>query len=241
MFFYFDPLYLLMMLVTLAFSGWATLRVKGTYKHYSQIASQSRYTGGQIAEQILQQQGITDVRVESIGARRSLLGGDGILSDHYDPREKVVRLSPHVYQTASIAAQAIAAHEVGHAVQHATAYAPLRFRNALVPMANFGSQLSYLFIFLGLIIQTFALVKLGIVLFGVAVLFQLVTLPVEFDASARAKQWLMSYGIVGAGDQRGVAAVLNAAAWTYVAAAAAAVLNLLYLLLRTGLFGNSRD
>ncbi len=237
--FYFDPLYLVVIVVTLAFSGLATMRVKSAFHRYSRVGSASGRTGAEVAQLILERNGIRDVTVEPVGRRFSLMGGDGILSDHYDPLKKVVRLSEGVYSSRSIAAQAIAAHEVGHAIQHATAYAPLQVRNAIVPLANFGSQFSYVFIFLGFIIHTFALVKLGVILFGAAVIFQLITLPVEFDASARAKRLLNEYALVSPPDQHGVSAVLNAAAWTYVAAAAAALLNLLYLLLRTGFLGGS--
>lgn len=238
--FYFDPLYLMVMLVTLALSGWATMRVKGAVKKYSQVAAGNGQSGAEIAQRILQQHGIADVSVDAI-THRSFFGGDGMLSDHYDPAAKAIRLSPEIYRGRSIAAQAIAAHEAGHALQHAHGYAPLAIRNALVPVASFGSNFSYILIMLGLFLHTLMMVKLGILLFGVAVVFQLVTLPVEFDASARAKRLLTEFGMVSPTDQGGVAVVLNAAAWTYVAAAAAAVLNLLYLLLRTGFLGNDRD
>jgi uncharacterized protein len=242
MFFYFDPLYMVIMLVTLAFSGWATMRVKRAFAKYSKVPSASGTTGADVARLILQHNGITDVTVEPVARRRSLLGGgDGMLSDHYDPAEKTVRLSPQVHDSSSIAAQAIAAHEVGHALQHAQGYAPLSMRNSMAPVASIGSNFSYVLIFLGMFLHAFAMVKLGILLFSLAVIFQLITLPVEFDASARAKRLLQEYGLIAAPDQGGVSAVLNAAAWTYVAAAAAAVLNLLYLLLRTGLLGGSRD
>lgn len=235
--FYFDPLYLVILLVTFAFSGLASMRVKNAFRHYSKIPAGSGKSGAEVARYILERNGIRDVTVEPVGRRFMLFGGDGILSDHYDPLKKVVRLSPEVFDSNSIAAQAIAAHEVGHAIQHATAYAPLSLRNAIVPMANFGSQFSYIFILLGIFIHAFALVKLGVILFGLAVVFQFITLPVEFDASARAKRLLSEYALISPPDARGVSAVLNAAAWTYVAAAAAALLNLLYLLLRTGLLG----
>lgn len=240
MFFYFDPIYMIMMLVTLALSGWATMRVKAAFHRYSQVPSASGLTGAQVAAAILERHGIHDVQVEPV-QHRPLLGGDGMLSDHYDPRHKVVRLSNGVYNSHSVAAQAIAAHEVGHAIQHAEAYFPLRLRNTLVPVATLGSNFAYLLIFLGIFINAFALIKIGIVLFGSAVAFQLITLPVEIDASARAKRVLGEYGFVSPPDRQGVAAVLNAAAWTYVAAAAAAVLNLLYLLWRSGLLGGRRD
>lgn len=241
--FYFDPMYMMIMLVTLAFSGLATARVKGAFKKYSKVNSASGKTGAQVAEEILRNNNITDVRVEPVAKSGfSLFGsGDGMLTDHYDPTKKVIRLSPQVFGSTSVAAQAIAAHEVGHAIQHARAYAPLKIRNALVPVAGIGSNFSYMLIFLGIFINAFILVKLGIVLFTAAVLFQIITLPVEFDASNRAKKLLVQYAIISQPDREGVSAVLNAAAWTYVAAAAAAVMNLVYLLFRSGLLGNSRN
>lgn len=238
--FYFDPLYLLITVVTLAFSGWATLRVKRAFAEYSRQPSHSRYTGADVARQILQRNGIYDVQVEPV-QRHAFFGGDGMLSDHYDPKAKVVRLSPGVFDSNSIAAQAIAAHEVGHAIQHATSYAPLTARNAIVPVAMFGSHASYVLVFIGLFLHAMAMVKFGLLLFASVVLFQIITLPVEFDASARAKRLLLEYNLIAEPDRRGVSAVLNAAAWTYVAAAAAAVLNLLYLLLRSGLLGGRRE
>lgn len=239
--FYFDPLYLVVTLVTLAFSLWATARVKSAFAKYSRIRTHTGMTGAQVARKILDQNGLFQVPVEPVGQQFMLFGGDGMLSDHYDPTKKVVRLSPQVYQSSSVAAQAIAAHECGHAVQHAKAYAPLQIRNAMVPMATFGSQASYFLILLGFFMHAMAMVKVGIVLFAAAVLFQLITLPVEIDASRRAKLMLSDYGLIAPPDRGGVSAVLNAAAWTYVAAAAAAVLNLLYLLLRTGLLGGRSD
>ena len=239
--FYFDPLYMLMIVVTLAFSLWATARVKSAFARFSRVPSGTGYTGAQVARKILDQNGLFNVPVEPVGNQMMLFGGDGMLSDHYDPTKKIVRLSPQVYGSASIAAQAIAAHECGHAVQHAKAYSPLVARNAMAPVAMFGSHASYVLIFLGFIMHAMAMVKLGILLFTAAVIFQLITLPVEFDASRRAKAFLTDYGMIAPPDRHGVSAVLNAAAWTYVAAAAAAVLNLLYLLLRTGLLGGRRD
>ena len=238
--FYFDPLYMLMVLVTLAFSLWATSRVKSAFARYSRVPSATGLSGAQVARRILDQNGLMEIPVEPVGQQLMLFGGDGMLSDHYDPVKKAVRLSPEVYRSSSIAAQAIAAHECGHAVQHAAAYAPLMLRNAMVPVATFGSHASYFLIFLGFIMHAMMMVKLGIVLFTAAVIFQLITLPVEFDASHRAKRLLTEYGLISPPDRHGVSAVLNAAAWTYVAAAAAAVLNLLYLLLRSGLLGGSR-
>lgn len=240
MFYYFDPLYMMIMLVTLAFSGWATMRVKSAFRTYSEHRSASGYTGAQVAAMILQNHGVTDVGIEPV-SKAGFMGGDGMLTDHYDPRSKTVRLSPGVYDSSSVAAQAIAAHEVGHALQHNQGYAPLGWRNSLAPLASIGSNFSYFLIFLGFMLSAMNMVKFGILLFSAAVIFQLITLPVEFDASARAKKLLVDYGMIAPPDRAGVSAVLNAAAWTYVAAAAAAVLNLLYLLLRAGLLGGNRD
>lgn len=238
--FFFDPLYMLVMLMSLALSGWATMRVKSAFAKYSRVRGASGYTGADVARAILDRNGLSDVAVRAVEPSWMMMG-DGMLTDHYDPRTRTVNLSPQVFGQASVAAQAIAAHEVGHALQHAASYAPLALRNAIVPLANFGNQFSYILIFAGMIIHTFALVKIGLLLFGMAVVFSLITLPVEIDASNRAKAILPQMGLVSASDGDGVHAVLNAAAWTYVAAAAAAVLNLLYLLLRTGVLGGRRD
>lgn len=239
--FYFDPLYMVVMLVTLVISLVASGLVKAAFAKYSRVRSDSGLTGAQVAEKILAANGISNVTVEPVQKTFMNFGGDGVLSDHYDPTKKAVRLSPQVYGSTSVAAQAIAAHECGHAIQHATAYAPLKFRNAIVPVAGFGSHFSYVLIVLGFVLNALSLVKFGIVLFAVVVAFQFLTLPVEIDASNRAKRILQSTGIVSAGQFKGVSAVLNAAAMTYVAAAAAALLNLLYLLYRTGLLGGRRS
>lgn len=242
MFFYFDPLYMVITLVALGFSLWATAKVKTTFAKYSKLPASGGVTGAAVAKEILNRNGITNVTVEETQSRQFFgLGGDGILDDHYDPRIKKVKLSPQVYHGTSQAAVAIAAHEVGHAIQHARAYAPFALRNLIAPAAAFGSNFAYIFIFLGLLMHAFAWIKIGILLFTIAVVFQFITLPVEWDASARAKKLLWEHGIVQGPERQGVAAVLNAAALTYVAAAAAALLNLLYLLLRTGLLGGRRN
>ncbi|MBI4212172.1 MAG: zinc metallopeptidase [Deltaproteobacteria bacterium] len=229
--FYFDPLYMVVMLVSLGASLWATAMVKSAFAKYRKIPSTNGLTGREIAERILAQSGVS-AAVSTVD-RRSFFGGDGgDLTDHYDPRDRTVRLSPQVYGGTSIAAQAIAAHEVGHAIQHARAYTPLTLRNAIAPVAGFGSNISYFLIMIGFVMNTLSLVKLGILFFAIVVAFQLITLPVEFDASRRAKQLLQHMGIIVGNEGKGVAAVLNAAALTYVAAAATALLNLAYLLLR---------
>lgn len=223
-----DPLYWLMMAPVLILSVFASWRVKSAFKKYSKIGSQSRMTGAQVAEAILRRNGLSHVGVSE--AR-------GFLSDHYDPSKKVVKLSPNVYNSNSVAAVGVAAHETGHAVQHAKAYGPLTLRNMMVPVASIGSNFAWIIIIAGFLLNTLGLVKIGIVLFSAVVVFQLITLPVEFNASSRAKLMLQEYGLVSQSDVRGVNKVLNAAAMTYVAAAASAIMTLLYFLIRSGILG----
>ncbi|MCK5058423.1 MAG: zinc metallopeptidase [Candidatus Aminicenantes bacterium] len=223
-----DPLYWIMMLPVLALSAFASFRVKSAFNKYSKIGSRSGKTGAEVAEEILRRNGLSHVGVSK--AR-------GFLSDHYDPGKKVVKLSPNVFNSKSVAAVGIAAHETGHAVQHAKAYGPLTLRNTMVPIASIGSNFAWIIIIAGFFLNMFGLVKIGIVLFSVVVFFQLITLPVEFNASARAKRMLQEYGLVSQGDVQGVNAVLSAAAMTYVAAAASAIMTLLYFLIRSGLLG----
>jgi len=201
---------------------WAQARVKGTYSKYAQVANETGYTGAQAARIILDQHGLYNVTIEEIGGR---------LTDHYDPRDKVLRLSSENYHGRSIAGVAVAAHEVGHAIQDKENYAPLRFRHALVPVANLGSNLSYLFIIIGAILGIMQLALLGIIFFAAAVLFQLVTLPVEFNASHRAMVQLADLGLILPDERRPARKVLSAAALTYVAAALVAVLELLRFVL----------
>ncbi len=211
----------------------ASARVKTTYAKYSRVRSKGGYTGAQTAERILRNAGIYDVSVEHVS---------GNLTDHYDPKSKVLRLSDVVYDSASVAAIGVAAHECGHAIQHNKGYAPLGIRSALVPVANFGSTISWPLILIGFFITGSGsiLVQLGILLFCVAVLFQLVTLPVEFNASSRAVRILSESGILYDDEVKGAKSVLRAAALTYVAAAAASILQLLRLVLLFG-GGRSRD
>jgi len=227
MFGYFDPTMLLLIPgVILAF--YAQMKVQSTYKKYSEVLAANGRTGKDIAEMILRRNGIDNVAVEV---------GEGFLSDHYDPIHKKVRLSPHNYHEASISGVAVAAHEVGHAIQHAQGYAPLQFRTTIFPLANIGSSLSWIFIIGGLMflpglkIAGVSLLDVGIVLFSFGVLFQLVTLPVEFDASKRALVQLNTLGLVAPQEQEGAKKVLDAAALTYVAAATAAILQLVRLLI----------
>lgn len=226
----FDPTYLLV-LIGVVISLWASGKVKTTYAKYSRVRSMSGMTGAQAAERILNSAGIYDVRIEHVA---------GNLTDHYDPRNRVLRLSDAVYGSASVAAIGVAAHECGHAVQDQKDYAPLRIRNSLVPVANFGTMAAWPIIIVGLIFGSSSfLINLGILLFSLGVLFQLVTLPVEFDASKRAVQMLGNLGILYGDEVGQTRKVLNAAAMTYVAAAAASILSLLRLLILFG--GRDRD
>ena len=224
--YYFDSTYLLV-LIGAVLCILAQMRVKSTYRKYARARSRSGMTGAQAAERILQLSGIYDVRIEHVR---------GELTDHYDPSKKVLRLSDSVYGSDSIAAIGVAAHECGHAVQHDKGYAPLSFRTALVPVANIGSRIGIPIIILGAIMSmNQILIQIGIWVFALAVLFQIVTLPVEFNASGRALAMLGDYGMLGQDETNGCRKVLSAAALTYVAAAASAVLQLLRLIL---LFGN---
>ncbi|WP_099362739.1 zinc metallopeptidase [Fredinandcohnia onubensis] len=201
---------------------YAQIKVKSAYKKYSQIPSSSGMTGADVARRILDQNGLYDVRIEET---------PGVLSDHYDPRSKVVRLSTNNYYGNSIAGAAVAAHEVGHAIQDQQNYAFLRFRHALVPVANIGSNFSWILIIAGMIFTIPSLMLYGIIFMAAAVLFQLVTLPVEFNASSRAMNEIVSAGVIRNDEERETKKVLNAAALTYVAAAAVAVLELVRLIL----------
>ena len=219
----FDPLYFIIIAPALLLAVWAQWKVKSAYAQAGQIPARSGLSGAQTAQRILNAFGITNVAIEPA---KTFLG------DHYDPKHKVLRLSPEVYHGRSLASLGIAAHEVGHAIQDATAYGPLAFRNGLVPMASVGSNFSYMLIFAGLIFNWFGLAVAGLGLFSVVVLFQLVNLPVEFNASSRARDILLSNGIVTQDEDRVVGKVLNAAAMTYVAATVTALLTLLYYALR---------
>lgn len=223
-----DPTYILI-LAGVVLSMLASLKVKSTFSRYSTVRSASGMTGEQVAHRILSYAGISDVTVTHIS---------GQLNDHYNPKTKVVALSDAVYGSNSVAAIAVAAHECGHVIQHAKAYKPLSIRTALVPVANFGSGASWFVILAGIIFSIPSLVTAGIVLFSAAVLFQIVTLPVEFNASGRTLRILQETGILGHNEGRDAGKVLRAAALTYVAAAAASILQLLRLIL---LFGRNRN
>jgi Zn-dependent membrane protease YugP len=228
---FFDPLYLMLLGPAMLLALWAQFKVKRAYKRYSEVPTARGVTGAEVAREILRANGIADVPIEV---------ADGFLSDHYDPRSRTLRLSSGVYHGRSVAAAGIAAHEVGHAIQHARAYGPLVLRNTLAPVAMLGSNLAMILLMVGLFLKAMGLVYLGIIAFSAAVVFTLITLPVEFDASRRAKELLPQLGLVSSGERDGVASVLNAAALTYVAAAISAVLQLVYFLIRAGLLGGDR-
>ena len=223
--YYFDPTYILIIIAAII-SLIAQWRVNSAFSKYSRVASMSGMTGAQAARMILQSNGINDVSVQRIS---------GKLTDHYNPSTKVLNLSESVYGSTSVAAIGVAAHECGHAIQHARGYFPLSLRTALVPVANIGSQLSWVFIIVGAILSfNQTLITIGIIMFSAAVLFQLVTLPVEFNASARALEQLESNGILYRDEVSQTRKVLSAAALTYVAAAATAILQLLRLIILFG-------
>src|SRR5215831_843978 len=222
--FFGDPTFLLV-IPALIFAFWAQWKVQSTYRKYSEVPASNRRTGREIALAIMSRNGVSDVTVEPVG---------GVLSDHYDPRTKVVRLSASNYQDSSIASIAVAAHEVGHVLQHAEGYAPLQIRSAIAPVASFGSMLAFPLFFIGIFFRSGLsglFMDLGILFFTGAVLFQVVTLPVEFDASKRALAQLTSTGLVMPEEVSQAKQVLDAAALTYVAAAAMAALQLLRLIL----------
>jgi hypothetical protein len=231
--FIYDPMFLIfVMLPTAIISGAASMFVRSRFHRYSQVMSRRGFTGAEAAHALLQRAGIHDVEI---------VPAHGFLSDHYNPASKQLALSPDVYSGRSLAAIGVAAHETGHALQHATRYVPLYLRTALVPMASIGSSLSYFVILMGFLFGFAQLILLGAILFGGVLVFQLVTLPVEFDASARAKRMVVEAGIVDPDERYGIDKVLNAAAMTYVAAVITTLITLLYYLWRAGVFGGRRD
>ena len=222
--FYYDSTYILV-IIGAVLCMVASARVNSTFKKYSGIRSMSGLSGKEAAEKILRHNGIFDVVVEHV---------PGDLTDHYDPRHKILRLSDATYNATSVAAIGVAAHECGHAIQHATGYSPLSIRGALVPIANFGSQLAWPLIIIGIFLNGntgIMIINAGIICFSVAVLFQLITLPVEFNASRRAVVQIGETGILGDDELVHTKKVLRAAAMTYVASAAAGILQLLRLIL----------
>ena len=231
--FFFDPMYMiLVMLPGLLISGAASLMVRSAFSRYSRVGSMRNMTGAQAAQAMLDHAGIHDV---------TIVPTQGFLSDHYNPSNKTLALSPDVYQSTSVAAIGVACHEAGHALQHAHGYFPMWLRSALVPAANLGSNLGYLVMVVGFFLTSQTTILIGAALFSAVVLFQIVTLPVEFDASARAKREVVAQGILYPEEQVGVNRVLNAAAMTYVAAAVTSILTLLYYLMRSGILGGSDD
>lgn len=229
---FFDPLYFLFLSPALLLMLWAQIRVKSSFSKYSQVGTASGFSGAETAREILRHNGITDVRVEE---------AQGFLSDHYDPSQKVLRLSPDVYEGRSQASVGVAAHEVGHAIQHAQGYGPLAIRSALVPAVQIGSYIWMPLLFIGMAMQMTGLALIGLIAFAGMTAFQLITLPVEFDASKRALQEVQTMGIVRGEELAGAKRVLDAAALTYVAAAVQSILTLLYFLFRMGLLGRRND
>ncbi|HUV28400.1 MAG TPA: zinc metallopeptidase [Anaerolineales bacterium] len=224
--------YWVYMLPAIALVLFAQYYVRSSYKKWSQVGTRSRMTGAQAAERLIKTGRLYDVRVEAVS---------GKMTDHYDPRTKILRLSQGVYQTASVAAVAIAAHELGHALQDNEQYFPLKLRSAIIPAVNIGSTLGWVFIILGLFMHWSGLAWAGVIVFSAGALFALATLPVELNASARAKELLVQSGIiVGKEEQKGVNQVLNAAAFTYVAALLTSIMQLLYFTSLVGGMGGRR-
>ncbi|MDQ7857505.1 MAG: zinc metallopeptidase [Armatimonadota bacterium] len=219
--FFWDPT-MILIIPGLLLAGYASLKVRGTFNHYSQIPTAGGRTGAEVAAELLRRRGLTGVKIEPVS---------GMLADHYDPRTKTLRLSPEVYGSASVAAVGVAAHECGHALQDQERYAPLVVRGAIVPVATIGTNAAWILFMIGLFTSMRPLMDLGILLFLGYIAFALITLPVEFDASRRAVAVLQGEGLVMPREAEGVRAVLNAAALTYVAAAAMAVLQLVRLLM----------
>lgn len=246
-----DPLYLILSLPALLLSMIFSARVKSTFAKYSKVGAASGMTGAEAAATMLARSGVNDVMIRKIS---------GVLTDHYNPADNTLNLSPEVYEGRSLSSLGVACHEAGHALQKATGYKWMGVRSALVPAANLGSRFSYVVFAIGLAMVAatpanpatgavaatgqaglgWLLVKAGIVLFTGAVAFSVVTLPVEWDASARAKRQLVSCGLISPEEERGAAAVLNAAFMTYIAAAVSSLMTLLYFLLRSGLLGGRR-
>lgn len=237
MFFYVDWLYIILVMPALILSIWASVKVNTTFKKYSTVYSTSGLTGAEVARRILYENGLYDVKIEAT---------HGHLTDHYDPRTNVVRLSESTYSSTSSAAIGVAAHEVGHAIQHATNYAPLRLRNAIVPVTNIGSRLSLPLILLGIVLSSIAPVfayvaYAGVACFSLCALFQLLTLPTEFNASRRALKAIDECGILDNSEIKGARRVLTAAAMTYVAALAVTLAQLLRFVLMVSRVNNRRN
>ena len=233
----FDWTYLVLVLPCMILSLWASSRVNSTFKKYSRQYSVRRITGAQAAQRVLSANGVGGVRIEQVS---------GNLTDHYDPKTNVIRLSDGVYDSTSVAAIGVACHEAGHAVQYARDYAPIRLQAAIIPVTNFGSKLAMPLILVGILLSalgsfSYALVYVGIACFGLSLIFQLVTLPVEFNASSRAMQAIEAGGLLTEEEQRGAKKTLSAAAMTYVAATAVALAQLLRLIILFGGRGRRRN
>jgi Zn-dependent membrane protease YugP len=232
-FMFFDPMYLCFMIPAIALMGFASWYVRHAYNKWSQVRASSGLTGHQAAQRLISTGNLYGVQVQGTG---------GELSDHYDPRNKTLFLSPGVANSPSVAAVAISAHELGHALQDAEEYFPMRIRSMLVPAVNIGSNLGWILILIGLVLRMTEVAWIGVAVFSAGALFALATLPVEFNASARAKQLLYQTGIIQTEEeQRGVNQVLNAAALTYVAGLITAVMQLLYYVFLVGGMGRRRD
>lgn len=229
---FFDPMYFVFLAPALLLSLWASFKTKSTFNKFSQVRTINGLTGAQAAQVLLDRAGIRDVKV---------VATHGFLSDHYNPVNKTLALSEPVFASNSVSAVGVACHEAGHAIQHARAYKPLYLRSGLVPVANIGSMLSPWIIMIGFGMGALKMIYVGIALFTVMVAFQLITLPVEFDASRRAKVLATEYGLVTGPERDGMNKVLNAAALTYVGAALSSILTLVYYLFRAGLLGGRRD
>lgn len=236
-YYYFDWTYVVLVLPCVILSLWASANVNSTFRKYSQQFSCRRITGAQAAARVLSANGVTGVQIQRIS---------GNLTDHYDPRTNVIRLSDDVYNSTSTAAIGVACHEAGHAVQYAQSYAPIKLRAAIIPVTNFGSRLAMPLILIGLLLSymadfSYILIYAGIACFGLSLVFQLVTLPVEFNASRRAMEAIDGAGLLTQEEQKGAGKTLTAAALTYVAATATALAQLLRLLVIFGRRGNRRD
>ncbi len=229
---FFDPLYFVFLAPGLALSLYATFRTKSTFSKYAKVGSRSGLTGAQAAQLMLNKHGVSGVRIERSG---------GFLSDHYDPREKALRLSEDVYSSQSLSAIGVACHEAGHAMQDAHGYAMLNLRTALVPATNFSSTFAYIVMIAGFFLQMAGLILIGVGLFTVGVVFSLITLPVEWDASRRARIAIDEAGMLSPEESRHASKVLNAAFLTYVAAAVTSLLTLVYYLFRLGVLGGGDE
>ncbi len=229
----FDPVYLIFIAPGLLLALYASFKTKSTFAKYSRVASSRGITGACAAEKLMAAAGIRDVRVEKVS---------GFLSDHYDPITHTLRLSPSVYQGDSLSSVGVACHEAGHAIQHAQGFMWMQLRTAMVPVTNVGSWLSYIIIMLGFVLSSTSFIFFGAVLFSAAVVFSIVTLPVEYDASRRAKSMMLKAGVVSSIQEASMAGrVLDAAFLTYVAAAVSSLLTLFYYLMRAGVFGRRSD